>query len=296
MPPLTRSPERTPRVEHRPGTDHRRPAHGQSACLSGSSEVLHVTQGGDQEGLAVLQARLLVTCLALAAHPISFAVEIVRVGRPDREVLCADVSAVQIRRRRRDAEVRVGRVAVLRWRSGGRRSGSAGRGRGRPRPPSRGRGRLSGRRPPGGCSRSQGHQRGDDRGHRHGADLLFLSDVSHEGAEQEPGHSQHPALAPPRRPAPWRLLWWWCAPAARRLLSPAAGGRDWFGRPVHPHPPGCVPPSAYLLNGTMPAKMRYAGILPARRRATAGLEVDPRPSTPCRSVPSSLLRSTVSSG
>jgi hypothetical protein len=56
-----------------------------------------------------------VSALALAAQPVALAVEPVRIGWQDREVACVDVGAVQIRRRR-DAEVRVGRVAVARRR------------------------------------------------------------------------------------------------------------------------------------------------------------------------------------
>jgi hypothetical protein len=182
--------------------------------------------------------------LALTALPVAVAIEPVRVGRQDREVAPIDVIAVQIWRRRRDTEVRIGAVAVTR-RPGRGRPGPAGSGRRRPRPPSRRRrpGRLRCRRLHRGGRRlsragRRGHQRRHDRGYCHGADrLLLLPDARHEGAEQEADHPEHPTLTPPRWPAAWRLTCWSCAPAPWRLLSPAATGRrDRFGRPVHLHP------------------------------------------------------------
>jgi hypothetical protein len=77
--------------------------------------------------------------LALAAHSIAVAVEPVRVGWPDCEVAAVDLSTIQVGRRRRDTEVRVGRVTVLRRRLGGRRPRSAGRSGRRPGSPRRGR-------------------------------------------------------------------------------------------------------------------------------------------------------------
>src|SRR5512132_1711711 len=56
--------------------------------------------------------------LALAAYAVVVGVKAVWVSSLDGEVGLADVGAIQIRRRRRDTEVRIGRVAVARRRPG----------------------------------------------------------------------------------------------------------------------------------------------------------------------------------
>ena len=190
--------------------------------------------------------------LALAAHSIAVAVEPVRVGWPDREVAATDVGAVQVWRRRRDAEVGVGRMAVARRRPGGARQPAPGGRRGRPRPSGRGRrphhgggGRLRLSRG-GWLGRGGGagrHDGGDDRGHRDRAWLLLGSGTTGSRASNEPDHSPDetggPGASPPRQLA-WRARRsrrWWRSPAGRRpllgWLPPITAARwDWLGGSV----------------------------------------------------------------
>jgi hypothetical protein len=186
--------------------------------------------------------------LALAAHSIAVAVEPVRVGWPDREVAAADVSAVQVWRRRWDAEVGIGRVTVLRRRLGGRRPWPASRGRRGPGSPRRGRRRSNGR---GGCRLQRpvvaGHDafalsplrlvgdllalRRPHRTLRHLGDRpdlwlgFWLARPSERDTEQEGSqrHGPPPALVPRQPTSLWRSSWRRCAPAGRRLRLLAHG-------------------------------------------------------------------------
>src|SRR6266480_1275925 len=69
--------------------------------------------------------------LGLAADPVAIPVEVLRVGTLDvpehAEVAVRDVRALQVRRRKRDADVRIGGGAVSRRRRRRRRDGSAAR-------------------------------------------------------------------------------------------------------------------------------------------------------------------------
>jgi hypothetical protein len=64
-------------------------------------------------------------CLRLAPDPIVVSVEAVRVAADDREVISRHVGAIQVWRRGRNAEVRIGRTARRRRRGRRRRSGIA---------------------------------------------------------------------------------------------------------------------------------------------------------------------------
>jgi hypothetical protein len=188
------------------------------------------------------------SALALAAYAVVVGVEAVWVSALDGEVGLADVGAIQIRWRRRNAEVRIGRVAVAGRRpgrgrdpapgGGGSRPGPSGRGR---RPDRGGRLRLGGG---GWLGRGGGgHDGGDDRGHRDRARLRLGAGATGGCAGHEPDHSPDEAGCPGASP-PWQLVglarWsgrWWRPPAARRArgggwLAPATGRRDRFRRSV----------------------------------------------------------------
>jgi hypothetical protein len=172
--------------------------------------------------------------LAFAAQPVALAVEPVRVGWQDREVAAVDVLAVKVWRRRRDTEVRVRGVTVLRRRSGSRRPWSAGRGGRRPGPLCRGccgSDRCGGR----GLKRPvvTGHDAfalpplrlvGDllALGRPHGTlrhlgdrpDLwlgCWLARPSNAGSQQEGSqrNGPPPALIPTQSVRPWRPWWRW---------------------------------------------------------------------------------------